>query len=72
MTRAQDAVRGPRRDAGVIGGSAVARRPSPTGVADTLAALAGTVVGAQLTLISVAGKVVALAEVSRYYLRRKK
>lgn len=69
MTGAQNAARGSPRDAGVVGGLAAARRSGPTSVADALAAFAGAVIGAQLALISVAGEVVALAKVSRYYLR---
>lgn len=46
MTGAQHAVRSSRRDAGVVGGSAVAGRSGPAGVTNALAALAGTVIRA--------------------------
>lgn len=64
MTGTQHAIRRSWRDAGIVGGSAIARRSGPAGVANALTALAGTVIGAQLTLISVAGEVVTFAEVS--------
>lgn len=68
MTRAEYAIRGSRRDAGVVGGSTVTRRSGPAGVADALSAFASAVVRTELTLIAVAGKVIALAKMSRYYL----
>lgn len=70
MAGAEQAVRRSRRYAGVIGGSAIARRTGPAGVADALAALAGAVIRAEYALISVAGEVVAFAEMSRYHLVR--
>lgn len=72
MTRTEYAIRGSRRDAGIVGGSAVTGWSGPASITDALSAFAGTVVRAELPLIAVAGEVVALAKVSRYYLQEYK
>lgn len=70
MARTKDAVSGSRRDTGIVGGSATTGWPAPACVADAQSALAGTVIRAQLALMAIAGEVVALAKVSRYYLKK--
>lgn len=69
VTWAEYAIRSSRRDTGVVGGPAVTRRSGPTSVTDALSAFASTMIGAELTLIAVAGEVIALAKMSRYYLQ---
>jgi len=68
MTGTKHTVRSSRRDAGVIGGSAIARVTRPAGIADALTTFAGTVARTKHTQIPLAREVVALAERSGYLL----
>lgn len=68
MTRTENTVRSSRRDAGVIGRPAVAGWASPARITDTLTTYASAMIRAELTLITIARKIVALAKISRYFL----
>lgn len=69
MARAENTICSSRCNTGIIGGSTVAGRSSPAGVADALATFTSAVIRAKLALVTVAREIVTLAEMSRYYLQ---
>lgn len=72
MARAEHTIRGSRRDAGIIGRSAVAGWSGPTRITDTLTTFTSAMIRAELTLITIAREIVAFAKMSRYYLQKYK